>query len=129
MHPTITQYAWWSAALAALVTILLPPELAEASAGAGGGLPWETPLTAIRTSATGPVAFTLSILGIVVAGGTLIFGGDMSGFFRTMVMLVLVISSLVGAGNIMNSLFSTGATLATTTNSSTPAIALLGPEA
>jgi type IV secretory pathway VirB2 component (pilin) len=61
------------------------------------------------------VAFVLSIVGIVVAGGTLIFGGDLSGFFRTMVVLVLVIGILVSSVNVLQTLFGHGATIAQTT--------------
>ena len=40
-----------------------------AAVGAGGALPYETWLVNLRNAVTGPVAFTLSIVGIVVAGG------------------------------------------------------------
>jgi type IV secretion system protein VirB2 len=85
------------------------PELAEASVGTGGGLPYETWLTSLQNSVTGPVAFSLSIIGIVVAGGVLIFGGDLNGFFRTLIFIVLVMALLVGAQNIMSTLFARGA--------------------
>lgn len=85
---------------------------AYASAGGGGGLPYESALVKVQQSATGPVAFVLSIVGIVVAGGTLIFGGDLSGFFRTMVVLVLVIGILVSSVNVLQTLFGQGATIA-----------------
>jgi type IV secretion system protein VirB2 len=58
---------------------------------------------------TGPVAFALSIIGIVVAGGVLIFGGDLNGFFRTLIFLVLVMALLVGAQNVMSTFFGRGA--------------------
>ena len=87
-------------------------DTAYASAGGGGGLPYESALSKLQQSATGPVAFVLSIVGIVVAGGTLIFGGDLSGFFRTMVTLVLVIGVLVSSVNVLQTLFGQGATVA-----------------
>ena len=52
-----------------------------------------------------PVAFTLSIVGIVVAGGILIFGGELNAFFRTLIFIVLVMALLIGAQNIMTNLF------------------------
>ncbi len=112
MHLHIERLFFWTLAAAVAATVLLAPDLAEASAGGGGGLPYESALTKLQKSATGPVAFTLSILGIVVAGGTLIFGGDLSGFFRTMVVMVLVIGILVSSSNVLASLFSSGATVA-----------------
>ena len=58
---------------------------------------------------TGPVAFTLSLLGIIVAGGVLIFGGELNAFVRTLVFVVLVMGFLVGAQNMMSSFFGQGA--------------------
>ena len=78
---------------------------AHAAVGAGGALPYETWLVNLRNSVTGPVAFTLSIVGIVVAGGILIFGGELNAFFRTLIFIVLVMALLVGANNIMTNLF------------------------
>jgi len=85
--------------------LLLAPELALASVGGGGGLPYESWLVNLRNSVTGPVAFTLSIIGIVVAGGILIFGGELNAFFRTLIFIVLVMALLIGAQNIMTNLF------------------------
>jgi type IV secretion system protein VirB2 len=88
-----------------IIAALIFPDAAHAGT-AGGGLPYEGFLNKLRSSLTGPVAFTLSIVGIVVAGGTLIFGGDISGFFKTVISLVLVISILVGANSFLTSFFS-----------------------
>lgn len=85
--------------------ILLFPEFVLASVGGGGGLPYESWLLNLRNSVTGPVAFTLSIIGIVVAGGILIFGGELNAFFRTLIFIVLVMALLIGAQNIMTNLF------------------------
>ncbi|MEG2140423.1 MAG: TrbC/VirB2 family protein [Bilophila sp.] len=93
--------------LCALV-LALPVE-AFASAGTGGGLPYETWLESLRNSVTGPVAFAISLIGIVVAGGVLIFGGDMNGFFRTIVFIVLVMALIIGANNMMTTFFGKGA--------------------
>ena len=95
-----------------LAFILFAPHAAFASEGTGGSLPYESWLTNLRNSTTGPVAFSLSIVGIVVAGGVLIFGGDLNGFFRTLIFLVLVMAFLVGAQNIMSTFFGRGAEIA-----------------
>ena len=60
---------------------------------------------------TGPVAFTLSIVGIVAAGGVLIFGGELNAFVRTLIFIVLVMGLLVGAQNMMSSFFGQGAVI------------------
>lgn len=84
---------------------LLLSDGVQAAVGAGGALPYESWLVNLRNSVTGPVAFTLSIVGIVVAGGILIFGGELNAFFRTLIFIVLVMALLVGANNIMTNLF------------------------
>ena len=99
-------------ALLCLTLWLLMPDLALASEGAGGTLPYESWLINLRNSVTGPVAFTLSIIGIVVAGGVLVMGGDLSGFFRTLIFIVLVLAMLVGAQNMMSNFFGCGAEIA-----------------
>lgn len=95
-----------------LALFLLAPQHAIASEGTGGSLPYESWLTNLRNSVTGPVAFALSMIGIVVAGGVLIFGGDLNGFFRTMIFLVLVMALLLGAQNVMSTFFGRGAEIA-----------------
>ena len=104
---------------ALLTTYMLFASDAMAAVGAGGNLPYEGWLTNLRNSVTGPVAFALSIVGIVIAGGVLIFGGDLNGFFRTLIFLVLVMAFLVGAQNIMANFFGRGAVIDTTTTSNT----------
>lgn len=100
-------------ALAVMLAVLLvAPEHAFASEGTGGSLPYESWLTNLRNSVTGPVAFTISIIGIVIAGSVLIFGGDLNGFFRTLVFLVLVMALIVGGQNMMSTFFGRGAEIA-----------------
>jgi type IV secretory pathway VirB2 component (pilin) len=53
---------------------LLLPVAAHAATG-GGGLPWETPLQTLSNSISGPLAYGLSLIGLVVSGGVLIFTG------------------------------------------------------
>lgn len=91
--------------IAFLFALSFSTDNAQAAVGAGGALPYETWLVNLRNSVTGPVAFTLSIVGIVVAGGILIFGGELNAFFRTLIFIVLVMALLVGANNIMTNLF------------------------
>lgn len=95
-----------------LTLLLLAPPPAFASEGTGGSLPYESWLVNLRNSVTGPVAFALSVIGIVIAGGVLIFGGDLNGFFRTLIFLTLVMALLVGAQNVMSTFFGRGAELA-----------------
>lgn len=87
-------------------------EPALASNTSGGGLPFDSWLTNIRTSVTGPFAYTASIIGLVAAGAMLIFGGDMNGFMRTLIFIVLVLSFLVAAQNTLSAITGQGAELA-----------------
>jgi len=112
-NPTLDRSTFAYLALGGILLFLMfSPEHAWATEGDGGSLPYESWLTSLRTSVTGPVAFALSIIGIVIAGGVLIFGGDLNGFFRTMIFLVLVMALLVGAQNVMGTFFGRGAEIA-----------------
>ena len=98
---------------AALVGIafLTLPDLAHAATTGGTGLEWETPLQKIRDSVTGPVAYAISLLGIVVTGAVLVFGGEINEFVRRVIMLVMVVSLMVFAADILNTLFNKGAVI------------------
>jgi type IV secretion system protein VirB2 len=85
------------------------PGQAWASSTSSGGLPWETPLQTVASSLTGPVAYAISLIGVVVTGAMLIFGGEINEFARRIIMLVLVVALLVSATNLLSTLFSTGA--------------------
>lgn len=110
-----TEIATFLGCFILLALILMVPDV-MASEGTGGSLPYETWLTNLRNSVTGPVAFTLSFVGIVVAGGVLIFGGELNAFFRTLIFIVLVMGLLVGAQNLMSTFFGRGAEIAAVRN-------------
>lgn len=90
--------------------------LLSQSAFAAQVLPWDGPLEKIKNSLTGPVALAVSLIGIVVAGGMLIFGGELGEFARRIVMLVLVLSLLVAANKVLSAFYtgSNGALITTT---------------
>jgi len=73
--------------------------------GSGTGLEWEGPLETITNSLKGPVAFSISLLGMIATGVALIFGGEINDFIRRLIMLVLVISLIAFAGSILSTLF------------------------
>lgn len=75
-------------------------------------LPYEDWLKTIQKSLTGPVAFSISIIGIISCGVTLIFsGGEINRFMKSVIYLVFVMTLLVGANSFMSSVFN-GATIA-----------------
>lgn len=100
-------------ALAALALLLFSDMAFAADAGPGGGqgLQWEGPIAKIRDSISGPVAFAIALLGIVVCGAMLIWGGEISEFVRRLIMLVMVISLIVFANSILTGALFSGAML------------------
>lgn len=99
----------WFALIGLILAGLCFTESAMAASSAGGGLPFDSWLTKIQNSITGPFAFTVSIVGLVAAGSMLIFGGDMSGFMKTMIFIVLVLSFIIAAKNTMQAITGKGA--------------------
>lgn len=72
------------------------------ASGGGSGMPWESGLETIQQSLTGPVAKAICLIGIVGAGAMLIWGGEISGFLKTVVYIVLVICLILGGNIILN---------------------------
>lgn len=107
LRRNIRNLAWIAGMLAILFLILHP--VSALATQQGGGMPFDDTLKKIRDSATGPLAAGLAIVGVIVAGGTLIFGGEIGGFFKSLMFIVLVASMLVGADNILNNLQVQGA--------------------
>lgn len=101
--------------LFALVAIGLTalPQMALA-AGGGGGLPWEGPLQTLSSSLTGPVAISVALIAIAVAGGVLIWGGEINRFASMAVYIVLVLGLLVMANNVLQSLYAPGMVIPST---------------
>ncbi|MGB7430993.1 MAG: TrbC/VirB2 family protein [Ahrensia sp.] len=82
-----------------------------ALASSGGGLPWEGPLQQIQQSITGPVAGFIALAAVAVAGGMLIFGGELNDFARRLMYVVLVAGILLGATQIVGLFGATGASI------------------
>ncbi|MDK4718044.1 MULTISPECIES: TrbC/VirB2 family protein [Rhizobium] len=85
--------------------------VAPAFASSGGSLPWEGPLQQIQESITGPVAGAIALAAVAIAGGMLIFGGELNDFARRLVYVVLVAGILLGATNIVGLFGATGASI------------------
>ena len=81
----------------------------RASAAAAGNLPWEKPMTAIATSLTGPVAYAIGLIGIAIAGGAMLWGGELTEFGRRACMIGLVVSVLVFAAPLLATAFGVNA--------------------
>ena len=107
-----------AAALVAAPIVLA--SVAPALASSGGGLPWEGPLQQIQESITGPVAGAIALAAVAIAGGMLIFGGELNDFARRLVYVVLVAGILLGATNIVGLFGATGASIGLTDEQITP---------
>lgn len=82
-----------------------------ALASSGGSLPWEGPLEKIQESITGPVAGYIALAAVAIAGGMLIFGGELNDFARRLMYVVLVAGILLGATTIVGLFGATGASI------------------
>ena len=93
------------------ILFLLLMRQAPAYASSGGSLPWEGPLEQIEQSITGPVAGYIALAAVAIAGGMLIFGGELNDFARRLMYVVLVAGILLGATTIVGLFGATGATI------------------
>lgn len=95
----------------ALMTVIAIAASTPAFASSGGSLPWEGPLEQIQESITGPVAGYIALAAVAIAGGMLIFGGELNDFARRLVYVVLVAGILLGATTIVGLFGATGASI------------------
>ena len=100
-------------ALGLVTSVALVIAAQPAFAGGGGGLPWEGPLQQIQQSITGPVAGFIALAAVAVAGGMLIFGGELNDFARRLMYVVLVAGILLGATQIVGLFGASGASIGT----------------
>ncbi|MVD51961.1 conjugal transfer protein TrbC, partial [Proteus mirabilis] len=67
------------------------------------------PLTKLKQSISGPVAFVIALLGIIACGATLIWGGEVSEFTRRIIYVVLVVCIIVFANTLLTGALFSGA--------------------
>lgn len=79
------------------------------AATGGAGLPWEGWITKLKNSLTGPVAFGVAVVAMVGSGCVLIFGGEISGLFKSMLYLVMAMGMVVSGQNIVTVITGKGA--------------------
>ncbi|WP_426127842.1 TrbC/VirB2 family protein [Pararhizobium sp. PWRC1-1] len=98
-----------------IVLLWIVASVSPALASSGGGLPWEGPLQQIQESITGPVAGFIALAAVAIAGGMLIFGGELNDFARRLMYVVLVAGILLGATQIVGLFGATGASIGSVT--------------
>jgi type IV secretion system protein VirB2 len=89
--------------LVLIASVVLAP--AAAASTGGQGLAWESPLQKIQQSLSGPVAFVICIVGIVVAFATVMFGGELNELARKALYVVAAGAVMVGAVPFASTLF------------------------
>ena len=100
---------------AAFVPVLLLAAASAASAttagnggftggGAATTLPWDGALGTLAATLTGNTAKIISIIAIFVAGVALIFGEDLGQFARRLLMIVIAVAFLIGAGSFVSTI-------------------------
>jgi len=108
MHLVKTLVVSLSTRLAALMTLAWAFSIRVHAAGTGT-LPWERPMQTIATSLTVPFAYPNRLIGIAIAGGTMLWGGELTEFGRRACMIGLVVSVLVFAAPMLSSAFGVSA--------------------
>ncbi len=74
---------------------------ASSSSGGSSTLPFMGPLETIEQTVSGPFAYALTIIGLVMAGAGLVFFGEMGKFVERLLYVVLAGSLLLGATQIV----------------------------
>jgi type IV secretion system protein VirB2 len=98
-------------AIVVIIAIIAAHPALASTTGGGAGLPWEGPLQQIQQSITGPVAGFIALAAVAVAGGMLIFGGELNDFARRLMYVVLVMGVLLGATQIVGLFDASGASI------------------
>ncbi|HHM8745904.1 TPA: TrbC/VirB2 family protein [Pseudomonas aeruginosa] len=88
---------------------VLVSTLSDQVAGSEGGGLQSLPFTSVAGSLmdfmTGPALFAMAVLGVVVAGAALVFGGELSGFVRSIFMMAVGVGVILMASNLVNGMF------------------------
>jgi type IV secretion system protein TrbC len=106
-----SKHKLWLSSIAAPAVTLLAPHVAFASVGAGAGLPYEDTFSKIVTSLTGPWAWTVAIVCVVIfAYNAIQRGGDLGGSTMAFLGPAFICTLLLGAKKLMT-FFGQGALL------------------
>lgn len=64
--------------------------------------PWEGPLNKLAQNLTSSTSTSIALVGLFVAGGTLVFGGDLATFAKRITWMCLAISLMLSGGFFVN---------------------------
>lgn len=77
---------------------------------AGVNFPWDSPLSRLSQNLTGSTSSSIALIGLFVAGGALVFGGDLGDFAKRITWMTLAISLMLSGSSFIN-ILSNGAVL------------------
>lgn len=69
---------------------------------AGTAFPWEGPLSQLSQNLTTSTSSSIALIGLFVAGGALVFGGDLAAFAKKVTWMCLAISLMLSGGALIN---------------------------
>ena len=107
---------WSLSRLAKVETVLLLVLYAGAalaqstSSGSSTTMPWDTGLCDVANALLGKTSFCLALAGFFGCGGALIWGEELSGFAKKMLMVVMAVGVMVGGASLYKLLNSSGTT-------------------
>lgn len=78
----------------------------SAAIAASNGAPWDAPIDTFVGWMTGKLALGLSVVALVIAGAKALFsGGELSGYAKTFILVVIGAATITGAVAVFNLLF------------------------
>ena len=104
---TATRDAYFKAGM--VIGVIIQAGAVPAFATGAGTLPWDSPIQALTSNLTGPVATGISVVAFLAAGAALVFGEELGGIAKKALYVVLGISMIVFGNNFMSDLGITGA--------------------
>ncbi len=107
--PRIIRFSKLVAPLSAIITLFAT--LPAQAATAGSGLPWESPLSTIQSSLTGPVATAIAVIALFAAGAALVFGDEMSNFVKRVLIGVMALALLIAGSHFLSGIGLSGFTI------------------
>jgi type IV secretory pathway VirB2 component (pilin) len=69
---------------------------------AGTIFPWDGPLSKLSQNLTGPTTTSIALIGLFVAGGALVFGGDLASFAKKVTWMILALSLMLSGPAFLN---------------------------
>jgi type IV secretory pathway VirB2 component (pilin) len=69
---------------------------------AGTVFPWDIPLSKLSQNLTGSTTTAIALIGLFVAGGALVFGGDLASFAKKVTWMILALSLMLSGPAFLN---------------------------